>query len=72
MLTIFFVQARYDEALPMEIRSLSIRGDVLGPKHIDVANSFNSLGLLYIEQVSINHCCRFMCCVGNGCVFRQL
>lgn len=47
----FPLQEKYDEALPLYERSLSIRKGVLGSNHPDVANSLNNLAELLREQV---------------------
>jgi CHAT domain-containing protein/Tfp pilus assembly protein PilF len=43
-------QGKYDEAIPLAQRSLTIRENILRPDHPDVATSLNNLALLYSKQ----------------------
>lgn len=44
-------RARFDEAEPLLRLSLDIREKILGPEHLYVAGTLNSLGSLYAEQL---------------------
>jgi Tetratricopeptide repeat len=43
-------QGQYSQAEPLWVRSLAIREQKLGAKHVDTSSSLNSLGLLYESQ----------------------
>jgi tetratricopeptide (TPR) repeat protein len=43
-------QARYADAEPLYKRSLAIREKELGPNHLDIGRSLNSLAVLYQAQ----------------------
>jgi CHAT domain-containing protein/Tfp pilus assembly protein PilF len=43
-------QGKYDEAIPLAQRSLTIRENILGTDHPDVATSLNNLAALYSKQ----------------------
>ena len=47
-------QGRSGKAEPLFKRSLAIREKSLGPEHLDVATSLNSLALLYADQRKYN------------------
>ena len=44
-------QGKYDDAEPLYKRALTIREEVLGPRHPDVAPSLNNLATLLASQV---------------------
>jgi len=46
----YFRERRYEDAIASIREALAIREKVLGPDHLDVANSLNILGLLYVNQ----------------------
>src|SRR5262245_37304235 len=43
---------KFDEALPLAERELTIREKVLGPEHFEVANSLNNLAIVYSKTGS--------------------
>ncbi len=51
-------QGRYGEAEPLYRESLHLRGEVLGPWHLDTLASMNNLALLYQRQARRAGRCR--------------
>ncbi len=47
---VLYEQGAYAEAIPLALQALTLRENLLGPKHPNVAVSLNNLGLLYASM----------------------
>ena len=53
-LDVYYNQGKYDEALAMYEKALSIRLKKLGDDHPDVADTYNNMAVVYKKQGKYN------------------